>query len=185
MKYILSFIIACLFAISSFAQDTLFDYLNDGSWRRAFSEEGRQQWTPEFTLRYSAGFTTDGPAATAGMRVDAKRTLGIWIGQGNTYYDYNLSHTDAIQTAAYMRRYVHVGKRDIVAFYGELAIGCDWVYNVGGGSPHDPAPRTPGDVEFYGVIHAGMRVRFVNNLHLFLGPTLATNCIGLHLGLGF
>ena len=28
-------------------------------------------------------------------------------------------------------------------------------------------------------------VRFYKNLHLFLGPTIATDCLGLHLGIGF
>jgi hypothetical protein len=28
-------------------------------------------------------------------------------------------------------------------------------------------------------------VRCYKNLHLFLGPTIATDCIGAHLGIGF
>ena len=32
---------------------------------------------------------------------------------------------------------------------------------------------------------SGIRVRCYKNLHLFMGPTIATDCIGLHLGIGF
>lgn len=28
-------------------------------------------------------------------------------------------------------------------------------------------------------------IRCYKNLHLFLGPTIATDCLGLHLGIGF
>lgn len=31
----------------------------------------------------------------------------------------------------------------------------------------------------------GIRFRFWKNLHLFLGPTISTNTIGIHLGVGF
>ena len=41
------------------------------------------------------------------------------------------------------------------------------------------------DVLFVGGWQPGIRVRCYKNLHIFLGPTLATDCLGLHLGIGF
>ena len=45
--------------------------------------------------------------------------------------------------------------------------------------------ESAGDVKFICGWQPGIRVRFYRNIHLFLGPTLATDCLGLHLGVGF
>ena len=42
-----------------------------------------------------------------------------------------------------------------------------------------------GDVQFYLSWQPGIRVRCYKNLHIFLGPTLSTHCLGVHLGIGF
>ena len=196
--HLLILLLASLLAAPLHAQDASSSTLHEGTWRYAFSSAGRRQWTPEFTVRYSAGFVTEGPALTAGVRVDGKRTLGLWVGKGASWIDHAPAHIYAIQTAACMRRYVHLGSRDIVALYGEFLIGPEWVYDVTGALTFeydDPATGQhiveellsdrAGDVNLYAGIHAGIRVRFLKNIHLFLGPTYTTNTIGLHLGLGF
>ena len=80
-----------------------------GTWRYAFSEEGRRSWRPEFSVRYTAGFVTEGPAVTAGVRVDDKRALGVWLGLEDTFIDALPASICAVQTAAYLRRYVKLG----------------------------------------------------------------------------
>ena len=35
-----------------------------GEWKAAFSVDGRRKWKPEFTVRYSAGFISEGPLIT-------------------------------------------------------------------------------------------------------------------------
>ena len=163
----------------------------------AEAEDGHQNRKPEFTVRYSGGFVTEGPAVTAGIKMDDKRTLGIWAGLGDTYLDAEPGSIDAVQTAAYVRRYIHLGERDIVALYCELVAGCEWIYHVNGKYWIYDDPQTgkhfeeehisasEGDVDLYAGIHAGIRFRIFRNFHLFLGPTLTTNTIGLHLGIGF
>lgn len=44
---------------------------------------------------------------------------------------------------------------------------------------------SPGDIIFAATWQPGIRFRFWRNVHLFLGPTISTNTIGLHLGVGF
>lgn len=42
-----------------------------------------------------------------------------------------------------------------------------------------------GDMIFIGGWQPGIRVRCYKNLHLFIGPTIDTECLGAHLGIGF
>ena len=144
----------------------------------AQAQERSRNLKPEFTARISAGFVTEGPAVTAGIRVNDKRTLGIWIGKGDTYIDSAPANIHAVQTAAYTRRYVRLGSRDIVALYGEFLAGCGWIYRVDGNY------QSGSDVVLYAGINTGIRLRIFRNVHLFLGPTLTTNTIGLHAGIG-
>ena len=44
---------------------------------------------------------------------------------------------------------------------------------------------SPGDIIFAASWQPGIRIRFRRNVHLFLGPTISTNTVGLHLGVGF
>ena len=41
-----------------------------------------------------------------------------------------------------------------------------------------------GDILFAATWQPGVRFRFWKNLHLFHGPTISTNTIGIHLGVG-
>lgn len=165
-----------------------------GGWADAFSASGRKNWKPEFTLRYSVGISSAGPIVTGGVRIDDKRTLGLMVGHASTYIDAAPGDIYHIQTGAYMRRYFHLGGRDITAFYSDLSIGCSWIYKVEGKYWCDPASGeivkemisdNPGDVWFLASWEPGIRFRFYKNIHLFFGPTIATDRLGLHLGIGF
>ncbi len=102
-------------------------------WKYAFSAEGRQAWKPEFTARVYGGFVTGGPAVTGGVRIDDKRTLGLMVWQGETWIDAAPASVYSISTGLYMRRYFHLGKKDIVALYSDVAFGAGYVYKVNGG----------------------------------------------------
>ena len=77
-------------------------------WKYAFSREGRQEWKSEFTARVYAGFVTEGPAVTAGVRIDDKRTLGLMVWQGDTYIDAAPGDIYSVSAGLYMRRYFHL-----------------------------------------------------------------------------
>jgi len=162
-------------------------------WKYAFSAEGRQAWKPEFTARVYGGFVTGGPAVTGGVRIDDKRTFGLMVWQGETWIDAAPASVYSISTGLYMRRYFHLGKKDVVALYSDVAIGAGYVYKVNGGYRINSETGETvkiidygkGDVLFAATWQPGVRFRFCRNLHLFLGPTLSTNTVGLHLGVGF
>jgi len=162
-------------------------------WKYAFSAEGRKAWKPEFTARLYAGFVTEGPAVTAGVRIDDKRTMGLMVWQGNTYIDAAPADIYSVSAGLYMRRYFHIGKKGIVALYSDFAVGAGYIYKVDGkywvntetGEKTKRVDETPGDVEFAATWQPGIRFRFWRNVHLFLGPTISTNTVGLHLGVGF
>ena len=162
-------------------------------WKYALSKEGRQNWKPEFTARVYAGFVTEGPAITGGVRIDDKRTLGMMVWKGSTWIDAAPARVFSISTGLYMRRYFHLGKKDIVALYSDFAIGVGYVYKMNGGYMTNTetgetvktTDYSEGDVLFSATWQPGIRFRFWKNLHLFLGPTISTNTVGLHLGMGF
>ena len=196
MKRILIILAALLFSIgSSYAQETMSDDLSRwaDSWRHAFSKEGIAEWKPEFTLRYYTGLTTTGPMLTGGVKVDEKRTFALFVGQGDTYLDYAPGDLYFISAGLNFRRYWHLGKRKIFAFYSDLYAGAGWLYKIGGkyhgsaetGEQWEVIDDNVGDVLFVGGWQPGIRVRCYKNLHIFLGPTIATDCLGLHLGIGF
>lgn len=154
---------------------------------------GRQNWKPEFTARLYAGFVTEGPAITGGVRIDDKRTFGLMVWQGKTWIDAAPASVYSISTGLYMRRYFHFGQKDIVALYCDFAIGAGYVYKMNGGYMTNTetgetvktTDYSKGDVLFAATLQPGIRFRFWKNLHLFLGPTVSTNTVGLHLGVGF
>ena len=162
-------------------------------WKHAFSQEGRQNWKPEFTARLYAGFVTEGPAITGGVRIDDKRTFGLMVWQGKTWIDAAPASVYSLSGGLYMRRYFHLGQKDIVALYCDLAIGAGYVYKMNGGFMTNTetgetvktTDYSKGDVLFAATLQPGVRFRFWKNLHLFLGPTVSTNTVGLHLGVGF
>lgn len=162
-------------------------------WKYAFSQEGRQNWKPEFTARVYAGLVTEGSAFTGSVRIDDKRSFGLMLWPGRTWIDAAPARVYTLSAGAYMRRYFHLGQRDIVALYSDAAIGAGYVYKIAGGYIIDretgetvkTIDYNKGDVLFAATWQPGIRFRFWKNLHLFLGPTLSTNTIGLHLGAGF
>ena len=194
MKRFLVIELALLIGLTATAQTMADDARSwTEGWKYAFSQEGRQNWKPEFTVRLYAGFVTEGPAITGGVRIDDKRTFGLMVWQGKTWIDAAPASVYSISTGLYMRRYFHLGKKDIVALYSDVAIGAGYVYKVNGGNRINSETGetvriidySKGDVLFAATWQPGVRFRFWRNLHLFLGPTLSTNTVGFHLGAGF
>ena len=195
MKRILIIISALLIGFGSASAQTFAEDAGKWAkeWKYAFSKEGVKAWKPEFTGRYYAGFVTSGPMLTGGVRVDEKRTFALFLSQGETYIDHAPGDIYSISTGFNFRRYWHLGKRKIVAIYSDLYAGASWVYKVNGkyhmnpqtGEQWEVIDDSVGDVNFLGGWQPGIRIRCYSNLHIFLGPTIATDSIGLHLGLGF
>ena len=161
--------------------------------KESFSAEGRKNWKPEFTVRGNVGIFTGGAILSGGLRIDEKRTLGLMLGEQSIYYDAEPATVHYINTSLFWRRYFHLGERQRTAFYSDLSVGVGWIYQVEEsfwynewtGEWEGGVDDEPGDV--YPIIswQPGIRVRFYKNIHLFFGPTLATNCMGVHLGFGF
>ena len=160
-------------------------------YKYAFSKEGRMEWRPEFTIRTYGGLVTGGQAVTGGLRINQSLTLGLMAWSGKSYIDAVPAHIFNVSAGVYMRNYLHLGKRDIFAFYSDLAMGAEYIYRVDGkywnrdGEQIEMVKASPGDWRFAATWQPGIRIRFLKSLHLFLGPTLSTNTIGAHLGLGF
>ena len=164
--------------------------------KESFSVEGRENWKPEVTVRGNLGIYAGGFAVTGGVRIDEKRTLGLMVGKNVNVYTVNHGYMDvySYSAALYGRRYFHLGERKIFSFYSDLALGAAvvtgmegayWVDPIDGTTKMDDIDVERGDVQFYLSWQPGMRVRFYKNIHLFLGPTLSSHCLGVHLGLGF
>ncbi|MBQ8420721.1 MAG: hypothetical protein IJX11_00465 [Bacteroidales bacterium] len=196
IKRIIAFAIVLLTAglqYRVFAQETLSDGLSDwaNEWKRAFSKEGIKDWKPEFTLRLYAGWITEGPMLTGGVRIDEKRSFALMLAHGDTYLDSAPGSLYSLRTGLNFRRYWHLGRRKIFAFYSDLCAGAAWIYKIEGkyhypdGKQEEVIDDNVGDVLFVGGWQPGIRIRCYRNLHVFLGPTLATDCLGVHLGIGF
>ncbi len=194
MKRLFVISIALLTGLAAGAQTMADDAITWAEgWKYAFSQEGRQNWKPEFTARLYAGFVTEGAAVTGGVRIDDKRTIGLMVWQGKTWIDAAPASVYSISTGLYMGRYFHFGQKDIVALYCDFAVGAGYVYKMDGGymtnAETGESVKTTdynkGDVLFAATLQPGVRFRFWKNLHLFLGPTVSTNTVGLHLGVGF
>lgn len=194
MKRLFVISIALITGLAAGAQTMADDVITWAEgWKYAFSQEGRQNWKPEFTARLYAGFVTEGAAVTGGVRIDDKRTIGLMVWQGKTWIDAAPASVYSISTGLYMRRYFHFGQKDIVALYCDFAVGAGYVYKMDGGymtnAETGESVKTTdynkGDVLFAATLQPGVRFRFWKNLHLFLGPTVSTNTVGLHLGVGF
>lgn len=170
--------------------------LSAQSIKESFSVEGRKNWRPEFTVRGNLGFYASGFAVTGGARIDEKRTFGLMVGKNVNVYTVTHGYTDvnSFSAALYGRRYFHLGERKIFSFYSDLALGAAivtdiegayWVDPVDGSIKKDDVSVEKGDVQFYISWQPGIRVRCYKNLHIFLGPTLSSHCLGVHLGIGF
>ena len=164
--------------------------------KESFSTEGRENWKPEVTVRGNLGIYAGGFAVTGGVRIDEKRTLGLMAGKNVNAYTVRHGYTDvnSFNAALYGRRYFHLGERKIFSFYSDLALGAAFVTDLEGAYWVDPVDGVTkkedisvdkGDVQFYLSWQPGVRVRFFDNVHLFLGPTLSSHCLGVHLGIGF
>ena len=164
--------------------------------KESFSAEGRENWKSEVTVRGNLGIYASGFAVTGGVRIDEKRTLGLMAGKNVNVYTVTHGYTDvnSFSAALYGRRYFYLGERKIFSLYSDLALGAAFVTDLEGAYWVDPVDGTTkkddisvdkGDVQFYVSWQPGIRVRFFDNVHLFLGPTLSSHCLGVHLGIGF
>ena len=173
-----------------------FSTISAQSIKESFSAEGRKAWKPDVTVRGNLGIYAGGFAVTGGVRIDEKRTLGLMAGKNVNVYTVRHGYTDvnSFSAAVYGRRYFHLGERKIFSFYSDLALGAAFVTGLEGAYWVDPVDGTTkkedisvekGDVQFYVSWQPGMRVRFFDNVNIFLGPTLSSHCLGVHLGIGF
>ena len=155
-------------------------------WKYAFSKDGMKEWKPEFTLRNTGGLFTSGPILTGGVRVDEKRSFALFLGQGDTWVDADPASIYSVRTGVAFRRYWHFGKRKTFAFYSDLFVGMGWIYKIDRPDELCHAYHANvGEAMFVGSWQPGVRIRFYKNIHVFLGPLLATDSVGLHFGIGF
>ena len=190
----LAAMIACLAAAPQvLAQETMADAIKAGfeKTKYTFSAEGRKAWKPEFTLREYSGLVTSGPFVTGGVRINGRRTLGLALWQGETYIDAVPGNFYTVFAGLYTRRYFHLGKRDIVAFYSDLTFGGGYIYKIEGGcydidtgEVYREMDEKPGDMYVAFSWQPGIRFRIWRNIHIFLGPTIGTYSLGVHLGFG-
>ena len=182
MKRVFSFLL-CMFCVLFFATDV---YAQDANVVDA--PEKKYALRSEFTARMYVGFYNGGYRVSGGVNINNKRTAGLMLGYHDSYHDYAPGDVYAITTAFYYRRYFHLGKRKVCAFYIDAYAGAGWVYKVDEWFPEgefNQIDAEEGDVIPFVGIHPGFRVRLYKNLHIFLGPTIGTDCLGLHLGIGF
>ena len=135
MNRILTFLAILMVSVgTSYGQETMADNLSGWAdeWEYAFTKEAVKEWKPEFTLRYYTGLTTTGPMLTGGVKVDEKRTFALFVGQGDTYLDYAPGDLYFISAGLNFRRYWHLGKRKIFAFYSDLYAGAGCLYKISG-----------------------------------------------------
>ena len=191
MKRLIITLFICLFSASGIVNAQVNQSRWANEWRYAFSKEGMKEWRPEFTLKRSGGFFTERRMLTGGVRVDEKRSFALYLGQGDQWIDHVPASVYSIRTGISFRRYWHLGARKTFAFYSDLSAGIGWVYKIDGGYHETPdgeiyrISEEVGDMLFEVLWQPGIRVRFYKNIHMFFGPTLATDCIGIHFGVGF
>lgn len=169
--------------------------LSAKTFKESFSAEGRKNWESEITVRGNLGIYAGGFAVTGGVRIDEKRTLGLMVGKNVNVYTVMHGYADvnSFSASLYGRRYLHMGERKIFSLYSDLALGAAVITDMVDAYWVDPIDGTAkkevsvdkGDVQFYVSWQPGVKVRFFDNVHLFLGPTLSSHCLGVHLGLGF
>lgn len=164
-----------------------------GEYRAAFSPEGRKLWKPEVTARVNLGIFNGSEVLGVGVRVHKHHSMGILVGQGNVYIDAAPGDIQYVQAALYKRLYLPFGHREIVSIYSDIYLGAGVVYNVSGKYYEDPITHeqkelingSRGDVLPIIGWQPGIRLRLFRSANIFLGPTIATNCLGVHMGLGF
>ena len=150
--------------------------------------ERKYELRPEFTARGYVGFYNNGCRVSGGVNIDGKRSAGLMLGYHDSYHDDAPGDVYSIVTALYYRRYFPFGKHGGFAFYVDAYAGAGWVYKVdevvpdGGESMID---QKAGDVEPVLGLQPGLRIRLYRNVHISLGPSIATDCVGVHFGVGF
>ena len=173
MKRILGFLLCTILAMGAYAQ-------TDGGEITTSTVEKKYDLRSEFTARATAQFFQSDYTLSGGVNVNNKNTFGLMLGYKEVYDDATPADIHAITTSLYYRRYFHLGKRKICAFYIDAYAGAGWVYKVKGCTDD----YKPGNCGFVFGLEPGFRVRLYKNLHLFLGPTISLGNFGIHLGIG-
>ena len=178
MKRIIGFLFCSFLMLSAHAQ-------TDGG---EITAEKKYDLRPEFTARVTAQFFQSDYTVSGGVNVNNKNTYGLMLGYKEIYDDATPADIYAITSSFYYRHYFHLGKRKVCAFYVDANVGAGWVYKVDEWFPEgedNQIDMERGEVIPFVGLHPGFRVRLYKNLHIFLGPTIGTDCLGLHLGIGF
>lgn len=186
-RVVMALVLLLLMASSSLSAQSL---------KESFSAEGRENWKPELTVRGNVGIYASGFTVTGGVRIDEKRTLGLMVGENVNVYTVKHGYVDvnSFGTALYGRMCFYLGEQKIFSLYSDLALGATvvtdvegayWIDPVDGNRKKDDISVDKGDVQFYLFWQPGVKIRFYKNIHLFLGPTLSTHCLGVHVGIGF
>ena len=185
MRGICRFLV-CFCAMLSVAQIKAQTY--DGE----LTEKKKYELRPEFTARASFGFYNSDYSILGGVNINGKNTFGLMLGYHDTYYDAAPGNVYSINTSLWYRHYFHMGSNRRWAFYVDAYAGAGWVYKVDDnsldlvtGERRSMIDESPGDVMPRLGLQPGISIRCYNTLHIFAGPSIATDCIGLHIGIGF
>ena len=193
MKSILTSLLICLVAM-----------IASGSMQaqEAMSEDTikvEKKWKPEFTLRNCVSFGTSGPILTGGAKFNDKFTIGLMLSHGKTYLQESSGYTYgdlySINTGVAFRGYLHFGPKKIISLYCDVISSIGWIYRAVGddglikdnvtGDEHGNIQDQVGKTRLGIGCQPGIRLRFAENIHIFCGPTFATDMIGFHFGFGF
>ena len=110
MKRILGFLLCTILAMGAYAQ-------TDGGEITTSTVEKKYDLRSEFTARATAQFFQSDYTLSGGVNVNNKNTFGLMLGYKEVYDDATPADIHAITTSLYYRRYFHLGKRKICAFY--------------------------------------------------------------------
>jgi len=140
MKHLFSILTICI-SLSAFAQETVingptlnFDQPNfvaNGVFdvlKYRLSSEGRKQWKPEFTLRWSTLAMDSSGNITAGIRTSPNKVFGIGAGLGQMYTKGN-TLGDRVSFYLYHRHYIPLGPRKRVYLYSDIMGGGRYIYH--------------------------------------------------------
>ena len=177
--------VLCLVSATSFAQVVVADdyYLGDRirNWN-AITYSGPAMWQPEITYRGVGSFFTSGKALGVGVKVNSRRSYGIRVGQFAHHVDALPGDYYTYTFGVYTRRNIYLGPRRAFSLYSDLSAGAETTYKATGDNIDRYA--TVGEVMPYVSWEPGFKLRVFRNLHVFMGPTIATSCIGIHAGIG-
>lgn len=149
------------------------------------SENGQAEKNFEITARYNVSVFQTGPSVTFGMKKDNKHTYGVMLGWENWYVDSIPDNLYSLQLSAYTRRYFHVSQKDIIAFYCDVYSGGSWTYNYETNYTSNDVFKGKAPIRFICGLEPGILIKPGKSFHIFLGPTLSNETVGLHAGLGF